>query len=99
MKIIVDVMGADRPPEELIKGCLAAVEELDVDLVVVGDEAKISPALEGAAQAPRITVVHAPAYMEMCDEPTSVLREKKDSSMAVALRLLKDGGGDALVSP
>lgn len=99
MKIIVDVMGADRPPEELIPGCLTAAEELDVDLVVVGDESKINPVLEGAAQTSRITVVHAPAYMEMCDEPTSVLREKKDSSMAVALRLLKDGGGDALVSP
>lgn len=98
MKIIVDVMGADKSPEELVKGCLMAAEELDVDIVAVGDEASIKPALEGNPLADRVSVVHAPLAMEMCDEPTSVLKEKKDSSMATALRLLKDGEGDALVS-
>lgn len=98
MKIIVDVMGADQPPEELVKGCLMAVEEEDVEIVAVGDEVRIRSALSGQKYADRVTVVHAPEAIEMCDEATSVVREKKNCSMAAALRLLKDDGGDALVS-
>ena len=94
MKIILDAMGGDNAPKELLLGAAAAVKELGVEIIAVGDEEKIG----ACAREKGITVKHAAETIEMCDDPTSAVRHKKDSSMVVALRLLAAGEGDALVS-
>ncbi len=99
MKIILDAMGGDNAPKEMLLGAAAAVKELGVEIIAVGDEEKIAAcAAENSIEMTGITVKHASQTIEMCDDPTSAVRHKKDSSMVVALRLLAAGEGDALVS-
>ncbi len=95
MRIIVDAMGGDNAPQEIVKGALRAEKELGVELTLVGQEEKIRACL-GAEHSPRI--VDAREIISMEDDPSTATRRKKDSSMAVALRLLHDGEGDAAVS-
>ena len=97
MKIIVDAMGGDNAPQEIVKGALRAKKELNVDLTLVGQKEAILACLEGEAQE-GIEIVDAREIVTMEDDPSTATRRKKDSSMAVALRLLKDGEGDAVVS-
>ncbi len=98
MKIIVDGMGGDNAPLEIVKACVQAVEQLDTDIVIVGKQDKIEEvfAKEGLSKN-RIEIVDAQEEILMDDEPISV-RHKKESSMAKGLCLLKEGGGDAFVS-
>lgn len=98
MRIIVDGMGGDNAPLEIVKACVQAVEQLDTDIVIVGKQDKIEEvfAKEGLSKN-RIEIVDAQDEILMDDEPISV-RHKKESSMAKGLYLLKDGGGDAFVS-
>ena len=98
-KIIVDVMGGDNAPGETVRGVFAAAKEYDAEFIMVGDEAQIRDiaAQEGVDLAP-YRIVHTDVVIRMEDNPACVMRAKKDSSMAVALRMLADGEGDALVS-
>ncbi len=100
MKIIVDAMGGDNAPLEIVKGALRAKKELGVDLVLVGKEEAVREILsaEGQTDLSGIELVDARDVVTMEDDPSTATRRKKDSSMAVALNLLKDGRGDALVS-
>ncbi len=100
MKIIVDAMGGDKAPLEIVKGALRAKKELGVDLVLVGKEEAVREILEAEGQTDLtgIELVDARDVITMEDDPSTATRRKKDSSMAVALNLLRDGGGDALVS-
>ncbi len=99
MKIIVDAMGGDHAPLEIVKGALRAKNELGVELLLVGREEAIREILaqENADQT-GIEIVDAREIITMEDDPSTATRRKKNSSMAVALNLLKDGRGDAVVS-
>ena len=101
MKIIVDAMGGDNAPREIVKGALRAYDELGVQLLLVGREEAIRPILQeikGKDELPGVEIHDARDVITMEDDPSTATRRKKDSSMAVALTLLKDGQGDALVS-
>ena len=101
MKIIVDAMGGDNAPFEIVKGSLRAARELDLDIVLTGRENEIARCLKelGCDGVPdRVTVVNATEVIEMDDEPSLAYRRKSDSSLTVGLNLLKNGEGDALVS-
>jgi glycerol-3-phosphate acyltransferase PlsX len=93
---VVDAMGSDRAPSPEVAGALRAVREGDVDVVLVGDRARLEPALEGGD--PRIEVVHASEVVTMHDHPGQAFRHKPDSSMRVAVDLVAAGKGDAVVS-
>lgn len=101
MRIIVDAMGGDNAPGEIIKGAVQAVREYGVELTLVGIEDRVRECLSreklGGIED-KISVVNATEIVTMEDDPTSVMRAKKDSSMSVALRLLKNGEGDACIS-
>ena len=97
MRIIIDAMGGDNAPGEIVKGAVRAKRELDVDVTLVGVEDKVKACLE-AEGCTDIDVVNATEVVTMEDDPSTATRRKKDSSMAVALNLLKDGAGDAVVS-
>ena len=99
MKIIVDVMGADKEPKELIAGALMAKKEIGVELLFVGDEKMITEALSEKGEKPEdYTIVHADDYVTMEDAPTSIFGAHRQSSMAKALQLAYKGEGDAVVS-
>ena len=95
MKIIIDAMGGDNAPREIIKGPLRAKHELGIDLILVGQEEAIRACLPAGED---VEIVDAREIITMEDDPSTATRRKKDSSMAVSLRLLKEGAGDAVVS-
>ena len=99
MNIIIDAMGGDNAPKEILLGAARAVKELGVDVTAVGRWADIDACVrENGIDMTGITVVDASETIEMCDEPTAAIRRKKDSSMVVGLRRLTAGEGDAFVS-
>ena len=101
MKIIVDAMGGDNAPLEIVKGALQAQKRFGADIVFTGDEAAILDAVKacGLTDLPDgAAVIPTTETVEMCDDPATVFRRKKDTSMGVGLTLLKNGGGDAMVS-
>ncbi len=94
-------MGGDHGPEVVVPAALEVIAECgDVDLVLVGSEPAIEAALRRASFAAggRISIRHASQNVEMDDLPAQVLRSKRDSSMRVAIDLVKEGGADACVS-
>ena len=99
--IALDAMGGDHGPGVVVPAALEVISEFaDVDLVLVGSEPTIAAALQCTSPAGegRISVRHASQRVEMDDQPSQVLRSKRDSSMRVALDLVKDGTADACVS-
>lgn len=99
MKIIVDGFGGDNAPLAVLQGCELAVKEYGVDIVVTGDQETLKKtAQENGISLEHISFHHAPSVITMEDEPTSILKEKADCSMAAAFQLVKDGKGDAFVS-
>ena len=97
MRIIIDAMSGDKAPEEIVKGAVMARRELGVDVTLVGKKEVVESILakEGCAD---IEVVDARDVITMEDDPSTATRRKKEASMTVALNLLRDGKGDALVS-
>lgn len=99
MKIIVDAFGGDNAPLEIIKGSMLAVDEFGIDVLLTGDEAKIKDCVKkNNIDLKRTDIVDAPEIITMEDDAKSVLRSKKNSSMAVGFQLLSEGKGDAFVS-
>lgn len=96
MKIIIDAMGGDNAPGEIVTGSLAAAEKFGVEILLVGKESEIKPLVPENAKG--ISILNADDVITMEDDPMSVVKVKKESSMAVAMRALRDGEGDALVS-
>ena len=97
MRIIIDAMGGDNAPQEIVKGAVRARRELGVDVTLVGREDAVRACLEQENCAD-IEIVNATEVISMEDDPSTATRRKKDSSMTVALNLLRDGAGDAVVS-
>lgn len=98
VRIALDAMGGDRAPIETVQGALQAVRELGVHVVLVGDEDRIMHALDGATLPEEMTVVHAPETVSMDEEPVRAVRQKRNSSIVAAARLVRAGEADALVS-
>lgn len=90
-------MGGDNAPEAIVKGALYARDRLDLELVLVGRREAIESCI-GEHRRDGIEIVDASEIVTMEDDPSTACRRKKDSSMTVALNLLKDGKGDAMVS-
>ena len=99
MKIIVDCMGGDNAPLEVVRGAVAAKKEYGTELLLVGYERDIRAILEEEkADLSGIGIADALETVTMEDDPIAVIKKKPDSSMVIALHLLADGKGDAMVS-
>ena len=101
MKIIVDAMGGDNAPQAPVMGAIQAVKEYGVNIILVGKSEEILKVLadNGISDLPAgVEVAYASEVVEMCDDPATAFRRKKDSSLTVGLNLLKSGAGDAFVS-
>lgn len=98
MIIAVDAMGGDFAPSEIVKGAAQGSKLYGVNVILVGDEAKIRPHLSPEfAKSTSVTIQHAAEMIGM-DEHASAVRTKKDASVVVATSLVKEGKADAMVS-
>lgn len=99
MKILVDVMSGDNAPLEMIKGAALASREFTEEIVIIGDENVISDvAVKNEIDISDLTIVNAKSVINMEDKPMCVVREKRDSSMSMGLKMLAEGEVDAFVS-
>ena len=98
MKIALDAMGGDHAPAVVIDGAVMAAREYDIEIVLVGREKAIQTELaRHDTTGLGLSVVHAAQVIEM-EEHTQAVKSKKDSSMAVGIKLVRDGQADAFVS-
>ena len=97
--VALDAMGGDHAPRVEVEGAILAARELGVRVLLVGIEADVRQELHRHRhRALPIEVVHAPDVITMSDSPSQAFRRKKDSSVHVAARMVRDGQADALVS-
>ena len=104
MKILLDAMGGDNAPEATIKGAVSAIDEVEAEVVLIGNENIIKTKVEelyGKSLreiSPRLSIHNCTETIEMEDIPTQAIKNKKDSSMVVGFNLLKQGEGDVFIS-
>ena len=99
MKIIIDAFGGDNAPLEIIKGARMAKDEYGVDILLTGSESKIKAvAAENDIKIDDMQIANADEIITMEDDPSAVIKTKKNSSMALGFDLLARGEGDAFIS-
>lgn len=97
MRIAIDAMGGDHAPKSTVEGAIAAANEWsDIEVILVGNREVLEPLAQGAPSNFRIH--HAAEVIEAEDEPVKAVRRKKDASMVVAGRLVREGEADAMIS-
>ncbi len=94
LPIVIDAFGGDHAPEAVYEAVPRAVEELDVDLILVGNKDAIAPHIHSS----RVEIVHASEVIGMDEHPSKAVRAKKDSSIVRACELVAEGTGGAVVS-
>ena len=98
-RIALDAMGGDHAPDEIIAGAIRASEELDVEVLLVGDRAQIEAYLKQHPASPQnLEIVDAEGVISMDEEPLTALRRKPKASINVAMELVKKNRADAVVS-
>lgn len=99
MRIILDGMGGDNAPAEIVKGAVEAAALIPHELVIVGRQQEIEEELQKCGYTgQQITIVNADDVITMEDSPVKAIRRKTDSSLVVALNMIKSGEGDILIS-
>lgn len=107
MIIILDAMGGDNAPDAVIKGAVKAVKEIgeNTEILLTGNEEIINSRVKKLFQkdtigeiSPKIKIYNTTETIEMEDKPTEAIKRKKDSSMVVGFKLLKEGKGDVFIS-
>ena len=105
MKILLDAMGGDNAPDAVIKGAVKAAKEIEADIILIGNEEIINKKIKEfydkdniSELTNKITIKHTTEQIEMEDIPTVAIKHKKDSSMVVGFKMLKEGEGDVFIS-
>lgn len=99
MRIIIDAMGGDNAPEEIVKGAVLAAEEYGCGITLVGIKERIEEVLkEQRTPLDNFEIVDTAQVITNDESPTEAIRKKKDSSLVVGLGLLRDGKGDVFIS-
>ena len=99
MKIIVDGMGGDNAPLAVLQSCAQAVTEYGVEIIITGKKQELERLMEeNEISRQNISIIDAPTVISMEDDPISVVKDKRNSSMGLAFDLLKNGDGDAMLS-
>ena len=99
MRIVVDAMGGDHAPHEIIKGSVQAVKDMEIEIVLVGLEETIRKHLRKYTfPEERIHIQNADEIINNEDSPTRAIKTKKNSSLVVGLKMLKKGQADAFLS-
>ena len=97
MKIVIDAMGGDHAPKSVVEGAMLAIESLDQidEIVLVGDEEKIKPFL---TNKDKISIIHTTEVIEPDDEPVRAVRRKKNASLVLMAKEVREGKADACLS-
>ncbi len=99
MNIVIDAFGGDNAPLAVLEGAAQAVRELGVHITLTGDEQKIKKcAEENGISLDNMDIVHTESVIDIHEEPTEIIKSRSDCSMAVGLKMLAEGSGDAFVS-
>ncbi len=100
IRIAVDAMGGDYAPEEIVKGAIAATkEDSEIKVILVGNEDAIKAVLEEMSyNREQVEVVHAAQVISCEEAPVEAIRAKKDSSLVMAMKMVKEGTADAVIS-
>lgn len=104
MKILLDAMGGDNAPDANIKGALNAINKIKAEVILIGKEEIIREKVkeftgkELEEVSDRLKIRNATETIEMTDTPTVAIKHKKDSSMVVGFKMLKEGEGDVFIS-
>ena len=99
MRIAVDAMGGDHAPQAIVEGILLAAKEYsDVEFILYGDGEQIKSVLGETYNTDKIKIVHTTEKINSDDEPVRAIRSKRDASMVLAARAVKEGKADALFS-
>ena len=104
MRILLDAMGGDKAPDANIKGAVKAINQIEAEVILIGDETVIQSKIkefygkEISQISPRLKIRHTTETIEMEDIPTQAIKHKKDSSMVVGFNMLKSGEGDVFIS-
>ena len=104
MKILLDAMGGDNAPDATIKGAVRAINQIKAEIILIGKEEVIKCKFNEIYQktpeeiSPKLKIVNCTETIEMEDTPTLAIKHKKDSSMVVGFRMLKEGKGDVFIS-
>ncbi|HOK42272.1 MAG TPA: phosphate acyltransferase PlsX [Thermoclostridium caenicola] len=100
MRIIVDAMGGDNAPDEVVKGCLEALSvNKQVEIELVGDRKKIEKCLKNCSyDASRLFITDAREEITNNDVPTEAIKKKQNSSIVIGLKKMKNKEGDAFIS-
>jgi len=99
-KVVVDAMGGDHAPDEIVKGAVEAVNlRKDIKVFLVGKEELIREKLKAYSyKEEQMEVIHATEVIETAEPPVAAIRKKKDSSIVVGMKMVKDGSADAFVT-
>lgn len=97
MKIVIDAMGGDHAPQSVVEGAMLAIESLDQieEITLVGDQDKIKPFLTNET---KISIIHTTEVISADDEPVRAVRRKKDASLVLMAKEVKEGRADACLS-
>lgn len=99
MKIVIDGMGGDNAPKSNVEGAVNAIKEYNVDLIITGDKEILEKEFSNYEfDRSKLEIVHTTEIIENEDKPVKAIRAKKDSSMVVALKMVKEGKADAIIS-
>lgn len=101
MRIIIDAMGGDHAPDEIVLGALRAAKEYGTEIVLVGRGEEILRGMKanGLDNLPQgVEIANAEDMVDMHADPTQVVQQHRNSSMVVGLKMLADGAGDAMIS-
>lgn len=105
MIILLDAMGGDNAPDANIKGAVNAIKDIEAEVCLIGNKDIINNKIKEfygkddiKEISPKLSIYHTTETIEMCDIPTQAIKNKKDSSMVVGFRLLKEGKGDVFIS-
>jgi len=99
MVVVVDGMGGDFSPNAVVEGCVAAIKEYGIDIVITGHEEEIVEELKKYTyDCKKIKIVDAREIISTNEHPVMAIKRKKDSSLVKALNLVKNGEADAIIS-
>ncbi|UNK16751.1 phosphate acyltransferase PlsX [Paenibacillus sp. N3/727] len=97
MRVAIDAMGGDNAPQSTVEGAVAAAQEWkDTEIILVGDQGRMEPFLK--ERPSNLILRHASEIIEAEDEPVKAVRRKKDASMVVAGRMIREGEAEAMIS-
>jgi len=99
MKIVLDAMGGDYVPEEAVKGAVLALEERNLEIILLGDTEKVKKELKKYKyKEDSLSAINCSEYIGTGEFPLNAVRNKRDSSIVVGTKLLKNNNADAFIS-